>query len=98
MYRKTLKYHQRVENQKRKHRASDPLDRPMDVPELRRILLVIDFDFGITSHVFKLYKTNRIDSYRVEVDDQPWKSSIGWARVLERVRKALPRVLSNRNL
>lgn len=98
MYRTTQKYYQRVEASKQKRGISDPQDRPQPVPELRRIVLVIDFDFGITSHVFKLYKTNRIDSYRVEVDDQPWKRSIGWARVLERLRKALPRVKSSRNL
>ena len=98
MYRKTPKYYQRIDETRRKQRISDPHDRPQDVPNLRRIVLVIDFDFGITSHVLKLYKTNRIDSYRVEVDDQPWKSSIGWARVLERLRKAMPRVQSSRNL
>lgn len=76
---------------------SDPDDRPKDVPNFRRLLLVVDFDYGIKVHLFTMHKTQRIDSYRVRVNFKIWKESIGWARLLEGLRKALPRVRSSRN-
>jgi len=98
MYRKTKRYYERVDESKRTRGVSDPVDRPMDVPHLRRIVLVIDFDFKTTAHLFKLFRTPRIDSYRVEVDGKLWRESVGWARILEALRKSMPRVLSARNL
>lgn len=60
-------------------------------PELRREVIVIDHDFGTVTHHMKLYKTGRIDTYRIEVDGKPWKNA-GWSKVVEGVRKSFIRV------
>jgi len=46
-------------------------------------------------HVFALKRSRRIDQYRVEVDGQPWRVA-GLSAVLEGLRKATPRMLSDR--
>ena len=54
------------------------------------------FDCGAPSvHVFALKRSRRIDQYRVEVDGQPWRVA-GLSAVLEGLRKATPRMLSDR--
>jgi len=63
-----------------------------DLPDLRREILIIDHDFGRREHRLTLYRTRRVDCYRVEVDGQPWSDSMGWSRILAGLRKALPRV------
>lgn len=40
-------------------------ERAPELPELRRRLIVIDFDFGEKIHTLDLYRTNRVDCYRV---------------------------------
>ena len=61
-------------------------------PDLRREIIVIDHDFGEIMHRLCLYKTNRVDLYRVEVDGKPWKDRIGWSNILAGLRKSMPRV------
>lgn len=67
-------------------------DYPADLPNLRRELVVIDYDFGRVEHRLQFFRTDRVDCYRVEVDGKPWKSRIGWSRALAGLRKSLPRV------
>ena len=67
-------------------------DYPPDLPELRREIIVRDYDFGLVEHRIALYRTNRADCYRAEADGKPWQSRIGWSRVLEGLRKSLLRV------
>ncbi|MFQ6372112.1 hypothetical protein [Shewanella sp. YIC-542] len=63
------------------------------IPELRRVIEITDYDNGIpTTHTLALYKTNRIDCYRVIVDGKLWKERIGWSNILAGIRKALPRL------
>ena len=62
------------------------------LPDLRREIIVIDHDHGESMHRLCLYKTDRIDCYRVEVDGKPWKARIGWSMILAGLRKSLPRV------
>lgn len=62
------------------------------LPELRRRLIVIDYDFGERIHTLDLYRTNRIDCYRVVADGVEWKRRIGWSAILAGLRKSLPRV------
>ncbi|SUJ09868.1 hypothetical protein [Shewanella morhuae] len=63
------------------------------IPELRRVIEITDYDNGVpTTHTLELYKTNRIDCYRVIVDGKLWKERIGWSNILEGIRKALPRL------
>ena len=71
---------------------SDPPDYPAILPELRREIIVIDHDFGIVVEHIQLFKTNRVDSYRAVVDGRVWRERIGWAKILEGVRKSFLRV------
>lgn len=74
-------------------RMAEPApDYPAVLPDLRRRIIIEDFDFGHCVHVLELHKTDRIDCYRVEVDGKPWKARIGWSRLLEGLRKSMPRV------
>jgi len=67
-------------------------DYPRILPELRRRIVLEDFDFGEIRHEVNLYRTNRIDCYRMEVDGIVIAERIGWSRVLERLRKAFLRI------
>ena len=67
-------------------------DYPAPLPELRMRITVERFDFGADSHVFELRRTNRVDTYAVTVDGEPWVRA-GLSVVLAGLRKACPRVL-----
>lgn len=67
-------------------------DYPVELPNLRRRIWIVDYDFGRRVHRLDFYKTNRIDVYRVEADGKPWQSRIGFSRALAGLRKAFPRV------
>ena len=62
------------------------------VPALRRTIIVIDHDFGDVEHRLDLFRTNRIDCYRVVADGVEWKSRAGWSSILEALRKSFIRV------
>lgn len=62
------------------------------MPELRRTIIITDHDFGAVEHRIDLYRTNRIDCYRVVADGVEWKKRAGWSTVLEAVRKSFLRV------
>jgi hypothetical protein len=70
-------------------------DYPVELPELRREVVVVDYDTGapVVSH-WRLYRTARVDCYRVEEGGRPWAGRHGWAKVLAAVRQRFPRVLS----
>jgi hypothetical protein len=73
--------------------ARPPQGRQPDLPNLRREVIVTDFDTGQpVTHTLHLYKTRRIDSYRAEADGMPWKDRIGWSEALAKLRKAFVRV------
>jgi len=92
MYRLTKK----AENQKRAREAlrlSRPApDYPAILPDLRRRIVIEDFDFEHKVHVLELHKTNRIDCYRVVADGVEWKRRVGWSQILAGLRKSMPRV------
>lgn len=67
---------------------------PPALPSLRRQIIIRDFDFGETIHTLDLYRTNRVDCYRVVADGVEWKTRMGWSRILAGLRKSLPRVSS----
>jgi hypothetical protein len=77
-----------------KRLAGPAPDYPVDLPELRREIIILDHDFGTVEHVVRLYRTSRVDCYRVEIDGKPWQDRIGWSKILAGLRKALPRVSS----
>lgn len=62
------------------------------MPELRRSIVIVDHDFGTVEHRIDLYRTGRIDCYRVVADGREWKKRAGWSTVLEAVRKSFVRV------
>ena len=72
--------------------AAPPPDYPVDLPALRRRIIIEDFDFGHDVHVIELFKSDRIDCFRVEVDGKPWKQRIGLSQILAWLRKSMPRV------
>ena len=67
-------------------------DYPSQMPELRRRILIENFDFGHELHVMEFFRTNRVDCFRVEVDGKEWKKRIGFSRALSGLRKSMPRV------
>lgn len=71
---------------------SDAPDYPVELPNLRRIVIIIDFDFGKTVNIIKLYKSDRIDCYKAVVQGKIWKEKIGWAKILEGIRKSFVRI------
>lgn len=73
-------------------------DYPPELPQLRRRIVVIDYDHGRSVHRLDLYRSSRIDCYDVHVDGEPWRERMGWSRILAALRKSLPRVLSERSL
>ena len=70
---------------------------PPELPDVRRIVTVTDFDSGEpVTHTLTLRKSRRVDVYRVEADGQPWKCC-GWSAALAGLRKAFPRIPSPRS-
>lgn len=67
-------------------------ERPPELPDLRRRIVIEDWDFGHRVHVLELHRTNRRDCYRVVADGKPWKDRIGWSAILAGLRKSMPRV------
>ena len=96
MYRKTNK----ASKNYRKSYTNRNFDReqgrfvePQSIPELRKVIEIIDYDSGEPiTHKLELYKTDRIDCYKVLVDGKLWKQRIGWSNILAGIRKALPRL------
>ena len=62
------------------------------MPDLSRTVIILDHDFGKVEHRLDLYRTNRIDCYRVVADGVEWKKRAGWSSVLEVLRKSFIRV------
>lgn len=67
-------------------------ERAPDLPDLRRRIVIEDFDHGHHVHVLELHRCDRIDCYRVVADGKPWKDRIGWSAILAGLRKSMPRV------
>ncbi len=71
-------------------------DYPPILTDLRMRITVERFDCGEPQrHVFALRGTERVDTYAVSVDGQPWRRA-GITGVLEGIRKACPRLPSPR--
>lgn len=85
-------YKKMREAKERKRLETDVPEYPIELPNLRRKIVITDFDFEKEEHVFEFYKTNRIDCYKVYVDGKLWKSKIGWSNILKGIRKFLPRL------
>lgn len=69
-----------------------------DLPELRREVVVTDYDSGEpVTHTMHFYRCGRVDQYRVEANGKPWKDRIGWSKALAKLRQAYQRVPSARS-
>ena len=83
----------RMRNAKALKRESGPApDYPRELPELRKRIVIHDYDFGEVVHTLDLYRTDRIDCFAVHVDGKPWEERIGMSRILAGLRKSMPRV------
>lgn len=70
---------------------------PPVLPELRRVVTVTDYDSGEpVTHTLHLYRTRRVDTFRIDADGKPWKCG-GWSAALIGLRKSYPRVPSPRS-
>ena len=65
---------------------------PLELPLLRKRIVIHDYDHGEVVHTLDLYRTDRIDCFAVHVDGKPWKARIGMSRILAGLRKSMPRV------
>ena len=104
-YRETRKYKKQCkllakmrQGKEEKRLNSLSPDHPVILPEVRKRIIVENFDFGYEKQVMELYKTNRVDCYNVFIEGKLWKKDIGFSRILEFLRKANPRLTSERNL
>lgn len=82
----------RAAKERRRLEGAAP-DYPAALPHLRRQVIIIDYDQGMDVHMLNLYRSDRIDCYKVTADGEPWRERIGWARILEGLRKSMPRVM-----
>ena len=79
----------------RKLLSGEPPQYPIDVPDLRRKIIIEDYDSGaVVRHEIEMHSTRRIDCYRVVVDGKELKNSAGWSAILAGIRKSLPRMRS----
>ena len=97
-YRRTHRSAEQMERM-RAARAAARLVRPAPdythpLPVLRRRIEIRDYDFGETVHVVELYRSSRIDCYRVVADGVEWKKRMGFSQILAGIRRALPRLMS----
>lgn len=97
-YRKRNNYSRKLKNMReariRKIQEGPAPHYPPVFPELRRQIIVKDFDFGNVEHQIDLYRTDRVDTYRMVVDGREYAYRIGWSKVLEIIRKQFLRVQS----
>jgi hypothetical protein len=99
MYRRTSKYAKRRKWHPRPIVAeADQRPATWRPPKLRRRIIIEDFDGAEPhSHVIELFRTARIDSYRAMIDGREWMPRVGWSRVLDGLRRAMPRLASPRH-
>lgn len=99
MYRRSRKYQKsmtqfaraRAAREEKRINGVHPEYTP-ELPDLRRSIEITDYDTGTpVTHRIELYRSNRIDCYKVWVNGKFWKERIGWSKVLEGLRKAMPR-------
>lgn len=103
-YRETKRYKKQCEALEKMRQAkedkrleSSSPDYPIVLPEIRKRITIENFDFEYEKQVMELHKTNRIDCYDVFINNKLWKKNIGLSRILEWLRKANPRLMSDRN-
>ena len=70
-----------------------PRPAPFQPPDLRRVVIVIDYDFEPVIDVYRLGNSGRIDSYQVSKNGAD-AGRAGWANFCKRLSVHYPRVVS----
>ena len=100
MYRRSKKYQQLrakasasvAARQRKRLQAVSEDEVELNLPDLRKKIEITEFDAAEPkTTIIELYQSDRIDCYRVMVNGKLWKRRIGMSRVLEGIRKAMPR-------
>ena len=65
--------------------------------DLRKVLVLIDLDFGVKVDIFKFHDKSRIDSYRV-LHNGGHVGDMGWSNFCKRLSGHCPRLLSPTSL
>ncbi len=103
-YKRSPRYQERVRRRlramqggKARARMARELVPRWEPPDLRRRLIVEDYDSGkLVRTVIDMHATTRIDCYRVAIDGKPQPGRLGWSRILGLLREAMPRKCSLR--
>lgn len=96
--RRRLKLEAMKRGRERAAMARTPRGRPPELPHLRRMVVVTDYDTGEPiSHELKLFRSGRVDCYVAEADGQPRAGRVGWSKALAWVRRAYQRVPGKRS-
>lgn len=103
-YRRSARYQERVKRRQRamqegrtRARMELPIAPRWEAPDLRRRLIVEDYDSGaVRRTVIDMHATTRIDCYQVAIDGKVQPGRIGWSRILNLLREAMPRKCSLR--
>lgn len=103
-YKRSPRYQERVRRRlramqggKARARMARELVPRWEPPELRRRLIVEDYDSGkLVRTVIDMHATPRIDSYLVRIDGKAQAGRMGWSRILGLLRVAMPRKCSTR--
>ncbi|TAA45033.1 hypothetical protein [Corallincola spongiicola] len=81
-YRRTNKHQQNIEQSysklaKQESEPNQDYEKPKQLPKLRRIIEITDFDAGeAIVHRIELFKAARIDCYDVVIDGKLWQRRI----------------------
>ena len=100
MYRRSRKYQALIARlasaraaKERKRLEEAILADRIDLPDLRLVIEITDFDNGSpVTHRVELYRSDRIDCYNVKIDGQIRLPRFIWSRILEGLCKALLRL------
>ena len=94
---RALEFNSMRREKERKRLDSPSPSYPKEVPKLRKVIIIINFDFGVKINVMKLFRAAKIDQYKVEANGKYW-GTMGLSKIFEGIRKSMPRVLSKRAL
>jgi hypothetical protein len=79
----------------RKREALGSREVPLSPPDLRRIVVVIDFDSGRPMmRMMQLWRSDRLDRYRVRTPRGESRRPVSWSNIAATLRKRFPRVRS----
>lgn len=82
----------RKEKERRRLEAPAP-EYARDLPELRKVIIVIDFDQDTpVINTMRCYRSDRLDCYNTTANGKPWRQRVGMSHILAGIRKSMPPV------